>query len=102
MAKSARRNGARTVTKDADSERLARVRRNAERTAIALALIENGHSRTGTAEQLGISRRTLHNKIKEYGLTLSACFELVVETATDLHSLAESASRRKRNERKTE
>jgi hypothetical protein len=78
------------------------VRRNAERIAIALALVENGHARGSTAEQLGISRRTLHNKIKDYGLTLSVCLELVVDSASDLHSLAESASRRRRLERKQE
>lgn len=48
-----------------------------ERRELAIALIENDHSRTYTATVLGISRRTLLNKIKLYGLTRKACRELV-------------------------
>lgn len=40
----------------------------AERRIVALALIEHGHNRTYTARALGISRRTLLNKIKGYKL----------------------------------
>jgi len=42
--------------------------REAERRLIADALRAQGGNRTRAAEQLGISRRTLHRKIKEYHL----------------------------------
>lgn len=58
------------------AKRLWAVCRNAERTEIARALIENGHNRTHAAAALGISRRTLLNKIKQYGLTRVICRQL--------------------------
>ncbi len=39
-----------------------------ERQAIVQALEENGQNRTEAAKVLGISRRTLHRKLHEYGL----------------------------------
>lgn len=54
-------------------KRLRAICRNAERSEIARALIEYGHNRTRTAYALGISRRTLLNKIKEYRMTRRAC-----------------------------
>lgn len=40
-----------------------------EKQAILQALKESGDNRTRAAEKLGISRRTLHRKIAEYGVT---------------------------------
>ena len=40
----------------------------AERAAIMRALEETKGNRTKAAKILGISRRTLHNKLKEYGI----------------------------------
>ena len=45
----------------------------AERNEIARALEEHGQNRTHAAVALGISRRTLLNKIKQYGLTREEC-----------------------------
>ena len=42
--------------------------KNVERDTIKAALERNANNRTKTAEELGISRRTLINKIEEYGL----------------------------------
>ena len=58
------------------SKRLWAICRAAERTEIARALLENGHNRTHAATALGISRRTLLNKIKQYGLTRIICRQL--------------------------
>ncbi len=58
------------------SKRLWAICRAAERTEIARALVENGHNRTHAANALGISRRTLLNKIKAYGLTRLVCRQL--------------------------
>lgn len=44
---------------------------------IAKALVQNGFSRTHSAKALGISRRTLLNKIKQYTLTRPVCRGLV-------------------------
>ncbi len=41
---------------------------DAERSMIIRALRENNNNRTKAAKQLGISRRTLHRKLNEYGL----------------------------------
>ena len=41
---------------------------DAEKQMIVQALETNGGNRTKAAEQLGISRRTLHRKLNEYGL----------------------------------
>jgi len=40
-----------------------------EQDIIEQALFNNNYSRTNTAKELGISRVTLYNKMKEYGLT---------------------------------
>jgi transcriptional regulator with PAS, ATPase and Fis domain len=53
--------------------RLWAICRAAERAEIARVLEENAHNRTHAASALGISRRTLLNKIKQYGLTPAAC-----------------------------
>jgi DNA-binding NtrC family response regulator len=53
--------------------RLWAICRAAERAEIARALLEHGHNRTHTAHALGISRRTLINKIRDYSLTRAAC-----------------------------
>ena len=53
--------------------RLRAICRDAERAEIARALMRHGHNRTHTADALGISRRTLINKIKAYCLTRAAC-----------------------------
>lgn len=42
-----------------------------EKDLIAAALARNGHSRTRTARELGISRVTLYNKMKRYALLTS-------------------------------
>jgi DNA-binding NtrC family response regulator len=57
-------------------KRLWAICRAAERTEIARALVENAHNRTHAATALGISRRTLLNKIKQYALTRSICRQL--------------------------
>ena len=53
--------------------RLWSICRAAERNEIARALEEHGQNRTHAAVALGISRRTLLNKIKQYGLTREEC-----------------------------
>jgi len=53
--------------------RLWAICRAAERQEIARALESCQQNRTRTAMLLGISRRTLLNKIKQYGLTRKAC-----------------------------
>lgn len=57
----------------AGPKRLRAICRNAERGEIARALMEHRQNRTHTAVALGISRRTLLNKIKEYGITRRHC-----------------------------
>lgn len=47
---------------------LAEILHDVERTVILKALREHNYNRTRTAQALGISRRTLHLKLKEYGL----------------------------------
>ncbi|MGO0123529.1 sigma-54-dependent transcriptional regulator [Desulfothermobacter acidiphilus] len=47
---------------------LAEILQDVERTVILKALQEHNFNRTRTAQALGISRRTLHLKLKEYGL----------------------------------
>lgn len=63
------------------SRRLWNVCRAAERAEIAKALEENRQNRTHAAVALGISRRTLLNKIKQYALTPAACREYREPTA---------------------
>jgi DNA-binding NtrC family response regulator len=41
----------------------------AEKSAIESALKSSGGNRTHAAKALGISRRTLHNKLNEYGIS---------------------------------
>ncbi len=55
--------------------RLWAICRAAERAEIARVLEEHRQNRTHAAMALGISRRTLLNKIKAYGLTPQACKE---------------------------
>jgi two-component system response regulator AtoC len=43
-------------------------RKEAERAALEAALARAGNNRTLAARLLGISRRTLYNKLEEYGL----------------------------------
>lgn len=43
----------------------------AERNLMRRVLADHGQSRTRAAKQLGISRTTLHNKMKKYGLALA-------------------------------
>jgi DNA-binding NtrC family response regulator len=62
-------------------KRLWAICRAAERTEIARALVENAHNRTHAAMALGISRRTLLNKIKQHALTRAICRQL----AGDVH-----------------
>ena len=57
-------------------KRLWAICRAAERTEIARALVENAHNRTHAAVALGISRRTLLNKIKQHALTRAICRQL--------------------------
>ncbi|MDD9938636.1 MAG: hypothetical protein OXT09_33810 [Myxococcales bacterium] len=57
--------------------RLWAICRAAERQEIARVLEEHGQNRTHAAMSLGISRRTLLNKIKQYGLTPEACRHLL-------------------------
>jgi DNA-binding NtrC family response regulator len=61
------------------SKRLWAICRAAERTEIARALVENSHNRTHAAMALGISRRTLLNKIKQHALTRAICRQLAGE-----------------------
>ena len=63
--------------------RLWTICRAAERTEIARALEENSQNRTHAAVALGISRRTLLNKIKQYGLTREICKQLAAPTAAN-------------------
>jgi transcriptional regulator with PAS, ATPase and Fis domain len=57
------------------SRRLWAICRAAERAEIARVLEEHRQNRTHAAMALGISRRTLLNKIKAYALTPQACRE---------------------------
>jgi DNA-binding NtrC family response regulator len=57
-------NGARTAASLADTRNL----REIERRTILATLAEHGGNRTQTAEALGISIRTLRNKLHEYAL----------------------------------
>jgi DNA-binding NtrC family response regulator len=59
------------------SRRLWAICRAAERTEIARALEECRQNRTHAAIALGISRRTLLNKIKAYSLTPQACKDAI-------------------------
>jgi two-component system response regulator AtoC len=54
--------------RDAKGEPAPRTLRDTERAAIEAALYRNEWRRQQTADELGITRRTLLNKIKDYGL----------------------------------
>ncbi len=71
-------------------KRLWAICRNAERVEIARALIENGHNRTHAANALGISRRTLLNKIKQYGLTRLICRQLAGDVQLGVAPVAQA------------
>jgi transcriptional regulator with PAS, ATPase and Fis domain len=73
-------NGAREVK---NGKRLWAICRAAERLEIARVLEENRQNRTHAAIALGISRRTLLNKIKQYGLTVQVCKDLVQAEAAN-------------------
>jgi DNA-binding NtrC family response regulator len=60
-------------------KRLQAMCRIAERAELARTLIEWKHNRTDAARSLGISRRTLLKKIKQYRLTQAACHEFFGE-----------------------
>jgi transcriptional regulator with PAS, ATPase and Fis domain len=50
------------------ADSLRNVREEAERNLMRRILADSGHSRVRAAKQLGISRATLHKKMKKYGL----------------------------------
>ncbi|QDU45751.1 Transcriptional regulatory protein ZraR [Symmachiella dynata] len=52
------------------AESLERQVASTEQEVIEHALLRNSHSRTQTAKDLGISRVTLYNKMKKYGITM--------------------------------
>ena len=64
-----------TIEPKGTSRRLWSICRAEERQEIARVLEEHRQNRTHAAVALGISRRTLLNKIKAYGLTPAACRE---------------------------
>jgi DNA-binding NtrC family response regulator len=63
--------------------RLWAICRAAERAEIARVLEEHRQNRTHAAMTLGISRRTLLNKIKQYGLTPQVCRDYVASLAAN-------------------
>ena len=65
------------------SRRLWAICRAAERAEIARVLEEYRQNRTHAAGALGISRRTLLNKIKQYGLTPQVCKEMIKAEAAN-------------------
>ena len=60
---------ARLAASDPISGATGRVARGGEKERILDALWRNGFNRNRTAESLGMSRKTLYNKIKRYGLS---------------------------------
>ena len=66
------------------SKRLWAICRAAERAEIARVLEEHRQNRTHAAAALGISRRTLLNKIKQFGLTHQACKEYLPQPASQI------------------
>jgi len=64
------------------SKRLWSICRAAERAEIARVLTEHRQNRTHAAAALGISRRTLLNKIKQFSLTQQACREYFAEAVS--------------------
>jgi DNA-binding NtrC family response regulator len=75
-----------------ESKRLWAICRAAERGEIAKVLEEFRQNRTHAAMALGISRRTLLNKIKQYGLTPQICRELVHAPASSPAALQPAAN----------
>jgi transcriptional regulator with PAS, ATPase and Fis domain len=80
-----------TETKDG-SRRLWAICRAAERAEIARVLEEHRQNRTHAAVALGISRRTLLNKIKAYALTPQACREYAQEAPVPIPQSAQIAN----------
>jgi transcriptional regulator with PAS, ATPase and Fis domain len=72
-----------TLPVEKGSKRLWSICRAAERAEIARVLVEHRQNRTHAAAALGISRRTLLNKIKQFSLTQQACREYFPETVTE-------------------
>lgn len=58
-----------TCVQNDDTERVSQTLEESEKEAITAALERNGADKKLTAEELGISLRTLYRKIKELGLT---------------------------------
>jgi transcriptional regulator with PAS, ATPase and Fis domain len=54
---------------EADSMELTDQMATTEKDLIEQALIRNNYNRTRTAKELGVSRVTLYNKMKRYGLS---------------------------------
>jgi DNA-binding NtrC family response regulator len=73
-------------------KRLWAICRAAERTEIARALVENAHNRTHAAAALGISRRTLLNKIKQHSLTRTLCRQLAGDVRSPVQLAAGAPS----------
>jgi DNA-binding NtrC family response regulator len=78
--------------KNGQSRRLWAICRAAERGEIARVLEEFRQNRTHAAMALGISRRTLLNKIKQYGLTAQICREIVVQLPPIAPTLVQPAA----------
>ena len=70
------------VPTEKGSKRLWSICRAAERAEIARVLVEHRQNRTHAAAALGISRRTLLNKIKQFSLTQQACREYFPEATS--------------------
>jgi DNA-binding NtrC family response regulator len=81
-----------TTSESKESKRLWAICRAAERGEIAKVLEEFRQNRTHAAMALGISRRTLLNKIKQYGLTPAICRELVQVPAISQPALQPAAN----------
>ena len=68
-SESGRADGSRPGTPLAETGGLDEHRRNAEREAVMQALSRAGNKRTVAARLLGVSRRTLYNKLEELGIS---------------------------------
>ncbi|MFI5306657.1 MAG: helix-turn-helix domain-containing protein [Polyangiales bacterium] len=81
-----------TIEVKGTSRRLWSICRAAERQEIARVLEEHRQNRTHAAVALGISRRTLLNKIKAYALTPAACREYKFEPITAAPAAVEATN----------